>query len=1456
MLGFGVFFSLRSAIIQKNIAETVSEFLSKELKTKVHVKALYPHSLNSVELKELYIEDLEKDTLFYIGNLRASIRYFNTAARQILFRRVSINNALVNFKEKQDSSGLNLDFFVDYFSGQDTTLNQKNLPWTIVFEELNLNKSAFSFKLLSEVSGRKFKESDFRFDDIYASFDDFTVVDDSLAFVVKNLALKEKNSFSIKHFSAKANIHPNGMAFANLLLRTNHSLLKDSLSFSYQGWKDLANFTDKVILKSRLKNSIVSFKDLAYFSDYLAGWEYEVDVNGLVSGPVVNLKGYDVEINAFEKSFFNGKFDITGLPDIDNTLMNFKVSNAQSTSEELAKIIMSPLPDVLMKLGLISFEGEYNGFINDFVAFGKISSGLGNLDCDVQLTLDKNYALDEYSGKVDFKDFYLGALLGSTAYVNKTSFSGNINGKGTEIETMKLAFDGSASSIEINHHIYKDLFINGMLKDKVFSGLASMNDKNLKFDFNGKIFFDSEEPVFNFISKVEKANLALLGIDTLNPTDFSAEIISDFEGASLDALVGSIQLNDLSILRNDALFTMEKALLVSKVTSGTRSLKLQSDFINGSINGQFQLSEMPLAFHNFLALLLPNTLKLKSLEQERQRFNFDLKLNSLENLCKMYLPETSFESLFLQGDYDTKQAILNMSLKVKALQYQDYKTTSLFFKTNSDANQQQGALFDLHVGRLGNTSQLITDTITVHAQVNDNVAAYHIVTNNKQHDVQVNLQGDIGFLTDSITASFKDAFIQMDTLRWRISDSTDLVLKQYKQLYINAFALDHLGSFAKADGALGSLEKNLISLKFNNFELKKMQKLLASFGFEKNIGGAVNGTFDLFDFNEGIPLVKAKLLINTLTLDNDTLGDLNLLSFFNQKHELINVNGTLDNGLFKNLSINGFIKTREKENPLNLLLSMSPTQAKVFEPLFGNYIKDLSGSLQAKIRIAGNLNNPDINGFIGFDDFWFTVDYLNTRYGFTQNINLSKNKIEPGGLLLKDNFGGVATASGFIKHRNFTDFQIAIRLDNIQKLQCLNTTAKTTEMYYGKAYLSGNASFFGTPDNIVIKANAKTEKGTYLNIPLENYSESKDYSFIHFVNPKETSVRQAYKDFTGIELDFDLEVTPQAEVQLIFDSKLGDIMKGRGTSPSLKLRINRNGDFSMFGQYNINQGDYLFTAVSLINKKFLIQKGSTIDWNGDPLNARIDVSATYSAKASPENLVIGLVSADELPAFRQRIDVLTLMNLKGDLMTPEISFGLEFPDLSMLASGTNITTLTNVARRISNDQEELTRQVFSLLVANVFMRPAINQQLTDVGGADVQSGLLSSSVGDLLTNQFSNWLGQINSKWNLGVNYIFGDNKVNQSEILFSASRRFFDDRLEIQGTVGSSGNVGNFTATYSLSDNGNSRIKAFNRTGLVQNLDRNINTQGIGYFYRREFDLMSEDRKKARILINQLKNR
>src|SRR6185312_936864 len=103
---------------------------------------------------------------------------------------------------------------------------------------------------------------------------------------------------------------------------------------------------------------------------------------------------------------------------------------------------------------------------------------------------------------------------------------------------------------------------------------------------------------------------------------------------------------------------------------------------------------------------------------------------------------------------------------------------------------------------------------------------------------------------------------------------------------------------------------------------------------------------------------------------------------------------------------------------------------------------------------------------------------------------------------------------------------------------------------------------------------------------------------------------------SGIELSMELEITPDAFGQIIFDPRVGDIIEAHGKG-NLRLDVNTDGDFTMFGTYTITDGKYRFTAFEgLINKSFTINNGSTITWNGSPYEAQLNLQAIYTVRTS------------------------------------------------------------------------------------------------------------------------------------------------------------------------------------------------------------------------------------------------
>ena len=82
-------------------------------------------------------------------------------------------------------------------------------------------------------------------------------------------------------------------------------------------------------------------------------------------------------------------------------------------------------------------------------------------------------------------------------------------------------------------------------------------------------------------------------------------------------------------------------------------------------------------------------------------------------------------------------------------------------------------------------------------------------------------------------------------------------------------------------------------------------------------------------------------------------------------------------------------------------------------------------------------------------------------------------------------------------------------------------------------------------------------------------------------------------------------------LQLIIDEEVGDVIKGYGNG-DLNLTINKEGDFEVFGDFEIEEGNYLFTLQDVITKSFEIERGGMINFDGDIYNASINLNLLYN----------------------------------------------------------------------------------------------------------------------------------------------------------------------------------------------------------------------------------------------------
>ncbi|NJL77599.1 MAG: hypothetical protein HC892_23760 [Saprospiraceae bacterium] len=286
---------------------------------------------------------------------------------------------------------------------------------------------------------------------------------------------------------------------------------------------------------------------------------------------------------------------------------------------------------------------------------------------------------------------------------------------------------------------------------------------------------------------------------------------------------------------------------------------------------------------------------------------------------------------------------------------------------------------------------------------------------------------------------------------------------------------------------------------------------------------------------------------------------------------------------------------------------------------------EFKGTVNTDLKINGKPNLPNISGELVVNDASFKVDFLNTRYFLNQQKATINNRwIDASKAVVTDEAGGIARLRGGITHRNLKDFGLSLDIIAETPFIALNTTKADNDVFYGKGVGTGNITFTGSFSQTNIQVKATTQSGTKIIIPVSSTQDAEQVNFIQFPNKddvKRDTFGQYLSEIRGVDLDLNLTLTDVAQIDLVFDERSGDILSGRGRG-DIQIYLDRTGELAMYGNYLIEQGEYLFTLFNLVNKPFVVQRGGTLRWRGDPFNAAIDINAKYKdLSTSVANLI-------------------------------------------------------------------------------------------------------------------------------------------------------------------------------------------------------------------------------------------
>lgn len=1445
--------------VQTIISKKLSEYISEELNTTISVDRIKYTYFNRLNIANLLIKDKNQDTLIYIPLLRVSIRKYEPGTGSLTLGRIIATRPQVSLIT--DSTGvMNLTWYLDKFRKKDSEHGKGK--GKIEINRIDLNNGRFRLVNITKPHSKTPVDfNNLQFDSLYVTVTKLNIAGDSVKMDIKDLRFRESSGFEVKNFSSELSVSGRKIIFYNSLIESDSSLINAPvIALLPDSVTKFRNFESGVGLQIQLTESKIACSELRYLVPLKTIPSNVFNIKGTVTGTISELKGRNISIAFEDNSKAEINISLSGLPDINNTFIFFEIKQLETFPMELEKLKIPGakpiiIPDNLRDMGKIAFSGSFTGFITDFVTYGRLYTDAGIISSDISLRPEgaKRFRI---KGLMKCENIDAGRIAGNADLFGKSTLIADINGETESFKTFAFSVNGKIDSIEINKYKYRDITLNGYFTEKTWDGTIKAEDENIRMELLGMFDFSKELPEFDFTLNLKNADLYRLNIDKKDSTSAASLLLTaNFRGNNIDNLDGEIKLLNSSFRKYGQNLEVYDFSLKTFSRENVRSLLLNTDFFDMEINGDYNFATLGTEFKKMFSEIFPSRFSTSLKNTENNTNNFRLKvnfknINALNNFLKtgLSISENSIISGFVQPD-----SIIHINGTIGTLGIKNNYFSNLSFDLNYNDSLFKGGISTSSLSILNLTElknfKIGLSTFPDHFQTAMEWDDRSKVANRGTFKAE----GEFVSKTDNgITG--KKYYLKLGILpgeiyvrnnKWDINPAEIII--DTNSIKISRFLISSNENYFSIEGSASHDRQDTIYIKLNNINISGLNNLYEKKAGEKNtihlaIGGILSGTISLTDIYRNF-MFESNIRINNFALLESNYGTVTISSAWNKSSKVADIefNNNIDGR--KTFDITGYYDPENRLIDLTARADRLPVE--ILNPLLKTFASDISGMASGKVRLLGEPGNITLTGSLYADNSAIKIDYLQTKYRFSDSIRFDKNAIRFNNIVFRDERGNTGSLNGSVYHKNFKDYSVDLTV-RTNGCMVLNTREKDNEIFYGTAFASGVTTIKTIGQVLRFDISARTGRNTRFFIPINTGMSVAENTFVSFISSESEKQKEVSKSVvyqqpqspkTALEMAFDLEVTPDAEIQLIMDPKAGDIMKGSG-SGNLNLSLDRKGVFKIFGDYTIESGDYLFTLGNIINKSFTVQSGGKITFNGELDRADIDIKAVYRTKASLYEIMPGMLSDEKL---KERIPVECLLILTGKLFNPVVGFDINLP--------TADEETRAYLRSMIKSEEEMSKQFLFLLVMNSFYAdPSAGIQTRK---ADIGSATVGVTTMEMLSNQLSNWLSQISKDFDIGVVYRPGSSALpNSQELQVALSTQLLNDRVTINGNFDVAGNqaagrigtsstntiTGAFDIEYKISER--LRFKFFNRSNDNLYIDNGVQyTQGIGIFYKQDFD-------------------
>lgn len=1319
--------------------------------------------------------------------------------------------------------------------------------WEVNAADLELKDNHLKFQNGAlQTSGSSFDPAYLNWEQLNLKLTDFTLSKDQILQAdLKNYSFHDPGGFELRKAAFSIALNPSEADLKDLVVETRKSSLNGNLNLKYRSVDELISQFEKTQLSVAVPRFLLDINELFYFVPSLKENEYVRKasrnyLSGRASarGSLSHLNLSDILINWGRNTRISGSGILKNLTQPDNLQYQFSRLALQSLKSDVLNFVAEEdlavnIPDT------IALEGSFSGSPTDY----KTDARLTTSDGHIYLTGAYNSAQSSFNADITEANFDLGKLLDISS-LGTVAFQAQADGKGESLGDLTLDFTTEFSDLILNGYDFSSLRLSGSLVEGEGEAILSYTDENLSLNSTSRLQLDNDKQLIVSDFNIDQAHLKKLQLidkSVLAKLQMTTEFVHDQGDLSLKVHIaeGIARYNSWDHKLGEVFFE-------GSLKDEETSFDIESNFLNGNMSANANIDDLKTALQRQFRRYFVDSVPPLAADKEAVHLQASLKLNKNDVINNVFLPEIyEMDTLSFDVDFSQQEDLLTASINLPRLDYEGNILNELFFNLNATADSGEFILGfeNLDVGSFGMYRTFLN------GDLQDGMLTANFFAFDENDEIFYSAHSETTGKRDQLSFHLLPQNLMINREDWRVDENNEIRITKDSIIATN-FDLYHQDQHLKiANDLIDFNRRPHIGLGLENYELNNF---LALFNPDNDLAsGMLQGKLIVVNPRGKIGLLGS-LDIAQLQIMSAPLGDLSFRGFSRDT----------DNYRFK-LELKGddtdveaagsYLAKENNQNELDLQVDLNKIGFATIAQLSNNELQDAGGDLKGKFTVTGTLNKPEYDGFLQFDKASFRVTQTNSVFKLTdEKILINNYGIIANHFVIEDEFGSGFLIDGAVLTKNWSnpEFDLKLRTENFN---LTNSTSRDNDTYYGKlnfdlfGYIQGKMS---TPDVYLKMDINKSTDFTYVygNTQAGMEDRSGIVEFIDKSNPDPVFVRRdsTFIDkMKGIQLQANVEIDPGARFKVIIDPRTGDNVEISGEA-ALNYRITPNGNMTLTGRYVIDKGHYKMNLYNLVSREFDLRKGSKITWNGDPLDADLDISAVYEAKTSAAGLMAartGVASSGSSSQYNRRLPFEVYLNIAGTIDQPDLSFKIDLPEEERGAFGGEVYGKLG---QINEDQGELNRQVFSLLVLRQFF-PESGSDGSSGGFAGVARDNLTDALADQLSAFSDQLLGDTGVRLDFGLDSYTDQTAQQRTNLNINAEKSLFNDRLIVRAGTGvnlqgdqqpgeGSPLLGNVSIEYLLTDDGRWKIRGFRNDEYDNIIDGQVFVNGIALIFQRDF--------------------